>query len=548
MELGDYGRLLRRYWLGMLALVVLVVAIAYAYTLTQPKVYTADANGFVSTGPADNPALGSVNDQLAKSRATSYVDVATSRATAQAVIDELGLDASPAGLVGAISVTQPKDTVLLKISASAATPREAQQLADAWVRALATQVQRIEDPNGSGTVGVPQVLPIESAALPTAPASPNPRLNLMLGAVLGLGLAFGYAMARHSVDRKLRTKEDVESRFPIAVVGGVPVAKVLAKDSKGQAHIAVDEEVVTETTGAASEAFRKLRTNLMYMNIDNPPRIVVITSPMAGDGKSTVAANLAAAIDSTGQKVVLIDGDLRRPTVATLFGLVEGVGLTDVLAGRIPRRRRTSADSAAPQPAHPWGRGDPAQPERAARFPGDVRAAAEAVRGRAGAHRCSAAAASHRCRRALRQCRRRPDRGVFGQDPGHPAQHGPGQPRDRRRQGARSRAQPRLDAATPAAATTTSTTATTASPATGADARSDGPDGASCGGTSGHLASSSPRIESRSSTSTHPADPPRILEASAAVIWRAVDGTRSISAVIASVAGEFGLPSAEVEG
>ena len=75
---------------------------------------------------------------------------------------------------------------------------------------------------------MPQVLPIESAALPTAPASPNPKLNLMLGAVLGLGLALGYAMLRHTVDRKLRTKEDIESKFDVSVVGGVPVARVLA--------------------------------------------------------------------------------------------------------------------------------------------------------------------------------------------------------------------------------------------------------------------------------------------------------------------------------
>lgn len=334
MELTDYWRILRRHWLGGVAIVLATVAIAAAYTLTQPKVYSANANGFVSTGPADNAALSSVNDQLAKSRATSYVDIATSRATAQAVIEDLGLDASPAGLVGSISVTQPTDTVLLKITANASTPQEAQQLADAWVRALATQVQKIEDPQDSGAQ-VPQVLPVESAAMPTAPASPNPRLNLMLGAVLGLGLALGYAMLRHTLDRRLRTKEDIEAQFQISVVGGVPVSAVLRKDASGQAHIAVDAAVRSAANGPASEAFRKLRTNLMYMNVDNPPRVVVVTSPMPGDGKSTVAANLAAAIDSSGENVVLIDGDLRRPTVATWFGLVEGVGLTDVLAGRI---------------------------------------------------------------------------------------------------------------------------------------------------------------------------------------------------------------------
>lgn len=348
MELADYWRILRRHWLGACAIVLATLGVAALYTLAQPQVYAANANGFVSTGPADNPALSSVNDQLAKSRATSYVDIAQSRATAEAVIDELGLNTSPAGLVGSISVTQPNATVLIKITAKAKDPQTAQKLADAWVRALATQVQAIENPNGAETAGIPQVLPIEAAALPTSPISPRTDLNLALGILVGLALALGYALLRDSVDRKLRTKEDVEGKFGVSVVGSVPADQILAHDADQLARLAVSDAGVTTTGGAAAEAFRKLRTNLMYMNVDNPPRVVVVTSAMPGDGKSTVAANLAAAIETSGQEVVLIDGDLRRPSVAASFGLVEGVGLTDVLAGRIP-----AADALQTASMHP---------------------------------------------------------------------------------------------------------------------------------------------------------------------------------------------------
>jgi capsular exopolysaccharide synthesis family protein len=348
MELVDYWRIIRRHWLGIVAIVVAAVAIAAAFTLAQPRVYSADAGGFVSTGPADNPALSSVNDQLAKSRATSYVDIARSRATAQAVIDDLDLDVSPASLVGRITVTQPRDTVLLKVTAKGSTPEEAQQLADAWVRAMATQVAQIEDPKGTNAPGVPQVLPVEAAALPGAPSSPNVRLNLALGLLLGLMLGLGYALLRHTLDRKLRSKEDIEERFGVSVVGAVPDSPVLAHATNEPGRIAVDDEARTTTTGPASEAFRKLRTNLMYMDVDNPPRVVVVTSPLPGDGKSTVAANLAATIDSSGQDVVLVDGDLRRPMVATWFGLAEGVGLTDVLAGRIGLDEALQAPAAHP--------------------------------------------------------------------------------------------------------------------------------------------------------------------------------------------------------
>jgi capsular exopolysaccharide synthesis family protein len=91
----------------------------------------------------------------------------------------------------------------------------------------------------------------------------------------------------------------------------------------------------SSSSASTAEAFRKLRTNLAYMDVDHPPRIIVVTSPKQSDGKSTVAANLAAAIAIGGQPVTLIDGDLRRPTVAHSLAMVDGAGLTDVLVGRV---------------------------------------------------------------------------------------------------------------------------------------------------------------------------------------------------------------------
>ena len=164
MELSDYLRVLRSHLLGVLVLTVVGIGAAAAYNYTQPRVYAANANGFVSIGSAENPALASVNDSLAKSRAKSYVDLATSRATAARVIEQLGLDVEPAGLIGAITVEQPDDTVLIKITAASSSPLLAQELADAWVAALAEQVQSIENPDNDTDVAVPRVVPVESAA------------------------------------------------------------------------------------------------------------------------------------------------------------------------------------------------------------------------------------------------------------------------------------------------------------------------------------------------------------------------------------------------
>ena len=293
MELTDYLRIARVYWRGIVAFVLLGVAVAAGVSLVQPKVYQADASGFVSAGESSNPGEASVGDSLAKSRATSYVDLAKSRATAQDVIQALGLDAQPAGLIGRISVNQPLDTVLIKISARAATPRDAQQLADAWVAALKRQVDAVENPSGDKTQSL-RIVPIESAALPTAPVSPNTQRNLALGFVLGLMLGMGYALLRSQLDRRVREADVIERDFGVTVAGAIPETSALVRKKDGLVPLVMTGARKANDPVHSAEAFLKLRTNLQFMDIDNPPRVIVVTSPLPGDGKSTIAVNLAA--------------------------------------------------------------------------------------------------------------------------------------------------------------------------------------------------------------------------------------------------------------
>lgn len=333
MELRDYLRALRAHWVGALLIVVLAVAAAAGYSATKSKVYAANASGIVSAGQSDNAAIAQTADALAKSRAASYVDIAKSRATATDVINDLGLSTTPQALIRRISVQQPIDTVLLQVNAKAATPKAAQQLADAWVRAIATEVGKLEDPSGRLRDGTLRVTPVDSAALPTKPVSPNVPRNLALGLIVGLVLGLGYSVLRRTLDRRLHTVADVESRFPVHVAGAIPTAAELEHKTGERMTIVVEDALSGGMHNDSSEAFRKLRTNLRYMDVDNPLRVIVVTSPKPSDGKSTVSGNLAAALAISGEPTVLVDADLRRPTLATAFGVVEGVGLTDVLTG-----------------------------------------------------------------------------------------------------------------------------------------------------------------------------------------------------------------------
>ncbi|WP_165872887.1 polysaccharide biosynthesis tyrosine autokinase [Nocardioides jejuensis] len=365
MDLNDYLKALRNHWFGSLLILAGCAIAAFGLSSTMPKVYAANANGFVSTGTTTDLALGSVSDSLAKSRATSYVDIATSRATAQGVVDDLGLKTNPAGLVGQISVAQPEDTVLLKITARASTPKLAQQIADAWVRSLANEVTKIEAPDGKLKDGTPRVIPVEQAALPTSPISPNTSRNTLLGGALGLVLALAYSAIRSNLDKRLRFATDVQERFQVPVVGEIPVTPLFRPgDTAGRR---------TTEDPRTAEAFRKLRTNLMYMDVDAPPRVFVITSPRPGDGKSTIASNIAMTLENMGEQVVLIDADLRRPTQAKKFQLDDAIGLTSVLTGQLdleealqdvpgaPRLRVLTSGPLPPNPSellgtHAWRR------------------------------------------------------------------------------------------------------------------------------------------------------------------------------------------------
>lgn len=323
MELQDYLRVIRTYWWALVAAVVIGGLLAYGYTALQPRVYTASGSAIITTGTSEdlNDALS--GDSYARSRVVSYLDIAKSRQVATKVIEELGLNDSPDSLIARVRVSNPIDTAVIRVAADASTPEAARQLAEAWIGGMTDAVEDLE--TNSGGQSIVKLQTLDSALLPTAPSSPNTQLNVALGILLGGAAGLAFSLIRAALDRRIRTAASVEQNFDLPVLGTIPHDPVIAK----RGIIAQDRDFHT------AEAIRQLRTNLQFMDIDNPPRMIVITSPEAGEGKSTMAVALAEAIAESGHKVVLIDADLRRPSLIDYLGLVAGAGLTDVLVGRI---------------------------------------------------------------------------------------------------------------------------------------------------------------------------------------------------------------------
>ncbi|WP_353114305.1 polysaccharide biosynthesis tyrosine autokinase [Microbacterium sp.] len=338
MDLREYLRVFRAHWLGMVAITIAGVVVAFGWTLLQPKVFTADATAIVQTKSTagSEPSLSDamIGNSIATAKVKTYKDLGEMRSVAERVIKELGLNTSPEQLVGQITISNAVDTVSLKVSANAPSPEGARDLAEAWVKSMVLEVNDFEtkDPNKQGAAFLS---PVDSARLPSSPSSPNTRLALALGGLLGLALAVAYGLLRYTLDRRIRSVEAVERETGVAVVGTIPEEKTFTADDRlvpfdgGNSSLSANAHLF-----GIAEAMRELRTNIQYMDVDNPPRIMVVTSPLPGDGKSTISSNLAITLASSGQPVVLIDGDLRRPMIDTIFDMPKGAGISDVLAGR----------------------------------------------------------------------------------------------------------------------------------------------------------------------------------------------------------------------
>ncbi|WP_417510422.1 polysaccharide biosynthesis tyrosine autokinase [Microbacterium sp.] len=328
MELRDYIRILHKNWIVVVALLLVGLAGGAGYAFMQAPKYQASTQLYVSVR-TEGAATGDLvqGTTFARQMVTSYVDVIGTALVLDPVIDELRLDDTSASLASRISASTPLNTVLISITATDQDPLLAAEIADQVAVSFANVVQNdLERPDNAEGASPVQITITDPAAVPTKPSSPNVPLLIALGSLLGLAVGIGFAVLRTVLDTRIHTLHDLEQISDRPMLGGIP------HDPDAQKRPLI---VHADPRSPRSEAFRTLRTNLQFLDVDSDSRTFVVSSAGPGEGKSTTTANLAIALAETGARVALVDGDLRLPRVADYMAIEGGVGLTNVLIGQM---------------------------------------------------------------------------------------------------------------------------------------------------------------------------------------------------------------------
>jgi capsular exopolysaccharide synthesis family protein len=333
VELKDYIRVVQRRWMIVVSATILTALGALLFSLATSPTYQATSRVFVSTTGASSLADAQQGDLFSQQRVASYVELAKGSEVAQRTIDALGLDLAADELAKRVVAKSAPDTVLIDVWVTDSTAAGAADITNALTDQLRGVVAELDAEGPRAWGATSRLVVVNRASIPSQPIAPYTSRNVALGAFVGLLLGLAIVIVRDRLDTRVRTSEDVMNASGVEVLGAIPYVKRL----RGKTALGLEA-----WPPANVESVIQLRLRLRS---GSPGKVLVLVGTRAEVGTTTAAISIAQAFADSGDRVLLIDANLRRPGVGEFFSLTDSVGLSSVLRGE-------SALSEAVQPTH----------------------------------------------------------------------------------------------------------------------------------------------------------------------------------------------------
>lgn len=328
VSLMDLALSVRKHIVTAIVGFAVVLGAVGAYTLLATPNYTATAELFASydfsTATTEDISAITMAGSYISNQIKSYPDLAKTQAVLDPVIRKLGLQTTAKGLSEGITVTNPEDTLLVRVEVESDEAAQSQRIADSVAESLSEVVASSLYSTSNSLIKLEVV---QHASLPQQPSTPNIKLNVLLGLVVGLMVGLAAAIVKDMADTRLHSAQDLEKLAHAALLGSIPESEVVVSKTP---------VVINEPGALVSEEYRRIRSNLSFtLPVEGEQsRLIVLTSTDSGEGKTTTAVNLAVAFAENESRVLLIDADLRHSSVADKMNIDGTAGLSHVLSGQ----------------------------------------------------------------------------------------------------------------------------------------------------------------------------------------------------------------------
>lgn len=324
MTTAEVLKLLRQSWWLIIAIALLSGGAAFGLTRLQAKVYQAEATILVARAPQPGGQVSLQDIQASQSLTRTYASLVTSREALSLALPKLGgTSLAVDDLESQVEADPIRDTQLITISVEDTDPVRAARIANAVAEAFPEYLDRVRTGQTGAGLSLDPVVVARRAAPPEGPVRPSVPLNTALGVIAGLVLGGVAGLARLRYDDRIRARGDL-AQLDVPALGVISHARPGKGRRKGWRPVLTYQRLGTEF----EDSCRQVAASLAYALAATDARVIAVTSASPGEGKSVTAANLALLMAEAGRRVLLVDGDLRKPDVHNIFGLNERAGLS----------------------------------------------------------------------------------------------------------------------------------------------------------------------------------------------------------------------------